>query len=71
MLLEEGGDMLSLLTGVGGALSTLGRDMPAEEKGAGPKNKTHPIVRITNGCGVSCLNYSGKTSLCSNTFDMP
>lgn len=29
---EEGGDMLILLTGVGGALSALGLDIPAGQK---------------------------------------
>lgn len=29
---EGGGDMLSLFTGVGGALSALGRDMPVGNK---------------------------------------
>lgn len=32
LVMEGGGDMLILLTGVGGALSALGRDMPVERK---------------------------------------
>ena len=31
LLTEGGGDMLSLLTGVGGALSDLGRDIPVQK----------------------------------------
>lgn len=30
LVMEGGGDMLILLTGVGGALSALGRDIPAK-----------------------------------------
>lgn len=33
LAMEGGGDMLILLTGVGGALSALGRDIPVEMKG--------------------------------------
>lgn len=32
LVTEGGGDMLILLTGVGGALSALGRDMPGDRK---------------------------------------
>lgn len=33
LVTEGGGDMLILLTGVGGALSALGRDIPVREDG--------------------------------------
>lgn len=34
LVMEGGGDMLIRVTGVGGALSALGRDIPGEQKGS-------------------------------------
>lgn len=43
-MMEGGGDMLILLTGVGGALSALGRDIPAKSGTDG--QRVH-----SSGCG--------------------
>lgn len=40
LAMEGGGDMLSLLTGVGGALSALGRDMPVDRE----RNQFCPVT---------------------------
>ena len=61
LLTEGGGDMLSLLTGVGGALSALGREIPAGGEGKGGRRRVLGKVRIDlffGGMMVSFLMLS-------------
>lgn len=50
LVMEGGGDMLILLTGVGGALSALGRDIPVNREISGAGNNLYgppPLILKT------------------------
>lgn len=66
LLTEGGGDMLSLLTGVGGALSALGRDMPVKRKRT--KSETRCVTESERGIRCHPREIKSKIPL---PWDLP